>query len=186
MLIVWSERLNEIDRGQLLILQIEEEVCFVLQMCCGHWIPLTIYPRRVIIVIDKRLMVPLKQRVHRRIRWNDTAVCRVYCCTRQGVIKSAGIPLPTHAFVVEAVADCRNIGASRICWVAVVLGRKKTRAAHSREGGHQVHREDSVDRIVLVERGARNGERSAANRCDGAIVNDLAAHWIEGKLTVCG
>src|SRR5205807_5054007 len=131
-----------------------------------------------VVVIDEWLMVPLKQRIYRRIRWNDSAVCRVYCCTRQGVIKSAGIPLPTHAFVVEAVADGRNIGASRICWVAVILGGKKTRAAHSREGRHQVHRIYRVNGVVLVERGSRNGERSAANRCDGAIVNDLASHWI--------
>src|SRR5438045_6415560 len=155
-------------------------------MCCGHGIPLTIYPRGVVVVIDEWLMVPLKQRVYRGIRWNDSAVCRVYCCTRQGVIKSAGIPLPTHAFVVEAVADRRNIGASRICWVAVILRLKKTRAAHSREGRHQVHREDSVDRIVFVERGTRNGERRTASRCDGAIVTALASDWVKGKLTVCG
>src|SRR6266478_3890907 len=97
-LVVGTERFDEADCGKVTILQVEEEVIFILEMRGGHWVALTIFPGSIIVEEGKGLMVPLEKRIHRRVWWSRPIVRWVGWRTRQCVIPAARIPLPTYAF----------------------------------------------------------------------------------------
>ena len=60
MLVVRAQRLYEAHRRKIMIFQIEEEIIFILQVSGGNQIALAIYPRSVVVVIGKWLVVPLE------------------------------------------------------------------------------------------------------------------------------
>jgi len=79
MLIVGAERFDEHNRGQALVLQVREEVNLVLQVRRRNPIAHAIRPRGVVVVVRERLVVPLEQWVHRRVRWHYAIVGRIAC-----------------------------------------------------------------------------------------------------------
>src|SRR6266850_2415795 len=137
MLVVGTKWLDEGDRGKLTILQVQEEIVFVLQMRGRHRVALTVFPRSVVVVEGKRLMMPLEQWIHRRVRRSRPIVCGIGGRTRQRVIPSAGVPLPTYVFGAQPIADCRNVGSSRIARITVVLRGEESGAVRVRSGGSQ-------------------------------------------------
>src|SRR6266852_4483680 len=56
MLIVGSQRLNKGDRRQAFLLQIHEEVVFILQVCRGYRIADAILERSIVVIIGEGLM----------------------------------------------------------------------------------------------------------------------------------
>jgi hypothetical protein len=67
MLIIGSQRLNKAHRRQMFVFQILEEIVFILQMGRGHRISDSIFPRGVVVIVSKRLMMPLEQRINGRV-----------------------------------------------------------------------------------------------------------------------
>src|SRR5260370_33904384 len=74
MLIVGSKRLNKGDRRQAFGLEIQEEVAFILQVCCGYWIADAILERSIVVIVGERLVVPLEQGVDGSVLSNDAVV----------------------------------------------------------------------------------------------------------------
>jgi hypothetical protein len=89
MLVIGTERLDKGDRGQVVILQIEEEVGLILTMSGGNQVPLAVPPRSIVVVVGKRLIVPLEKRSNRWVRRNHTVVRRIAGRTGQRIVPSA-------------------------------------------------------------------------------------------------
>src|SRR5260370_14536864 len=182
MLIVGSKRLNKGDRRQAFGLEIQEEVAFILQVCCGYWIADAILERSIVVIVGERLVVPLEQGVDGSVLRNGAVVGGGASHPGQGSVPAARVPLPTDVLGAEAVADCRDERAVWIGRVAVIQGWQQGCAADRGKRRNQVRGENRVHSVVLVERRSRNGERHAADGGDVAVLLDLARRRIHQQL----
>ena len=86
MFIVRTERLDKGHGRQCAVLHIGEEVVLILQVRGRGRVHLSIHPRSVVVVVSKWLMVPLEQRVHRRVRRRLPIVHRIARCAQQCIV----------------------------------------------------------------------------------------------------
>ena len=82
-----------------MVLHVGKKVVLVLQVSSGNRIALAVYPRCIVVVIGKRLVVPLEERIHRRIWRNHAVVRRVGGRAGQCVVPSTRVPLPTDVLL---------------------------------------------------------------------------------------
>ena len=124
MLVVGPQRLDEADGRQAFVPQVLVEVAFILQVRRGKRIAGAILPRRVVVIVRERLMMPLEQRIDRRIRRHDTVVGWVAGRAGQRIVPTTRIPLPAHVSGAQTVADGGDVGPGRIGRTAFIERRE--------------------------------------------------------------
>src|SRR5262249_47321865 len=120
--VVGAQRLDEANRREVAAGQGRKEVGLVLQVGGRERVALAVgQPGGAVVVVGQRVVVPLEQGVGGVVGRLLAAVGRVGRRAGQGVVPAAGVPLPVHPRLVEAVADGREV--VRLAGVAVVLRR---------------------------------------------------------------